>query len=89
AAHGLETDDLLAALASHTRFVDGKTFFFNEGVWIDSQAVTCPTLPKVTIRFGSEAYFDLLARHPEAGPWLALGQQVRLVLKTTLYEINN
>jgi hypothetical protein len=38
-------------------------------------------------QFNSEEYFNLLTKHPEAGPWLALGQNVVLTLDDTVYEI--
>ena len=39
------------------------------------------------VQFNSEEYFNLLTKHPEAGPWLALGQNVVLTLDDTVYEI--
>jgi len=39
------------------------------------------------VQFNSEAYFDLLKQHPEAAPWMALGQSVVLALDDTVYEI--
>jgi len=39
------------------------------------------------IEFGSDSYFDLLAEHPETGPWLALGSTVRFRLGERIVEI--
>ena len=41
------------------------------------------------VQFNSEAYFDLLKKHPEAAPWMALGQNVLLSLDDTVYEITD
>jgi len=41
----------------------------------------------VQVAFLSDAYFALLARYPEAGAYLALGEQVIVVLGGTAYQI--
>jgi hypothetical protein len=41
----------------------------------------------VRIKFGSSEYFDFVSKHPQAAPWLALGQKVQFVLNGTVYEI--
>ena len=41
------------------------------------------------VQFNSEEYFNLLTKHPEAAPWLALGQNVVLTLDDTVYEITD
>ena len=41
------------------------------------------------VQFNSDDYFALLKKHPEAAPWLALGQNVLLALDDTVYEITN
>ena len=41
------------------------------------------------VKFGSEEYFDLLRAHPSASQWLALGNNVDLVLDDTLYSIRD
>lgn len=69
-----------------TRFVGGRSFFRNGAQWIDTRVQSMKN-PKVTrVAFNSDAYFDLLKQHPEAGAWLALGPQVQFVLGETVYE---
>jgi hypothetical protein len=41
----------------------------------------------VRIQFGSKEYFEFLSQHPQAAPWLALGQNVRFALGGVVYEI--
>ena len=60
-------------------------FFQNGNQWIDSNAQN--TAKRQRVQFNSEEYFNLLTKHPEAGPWLALGQNVVLTLDDTVYEI--
>ena len=77
----------LAQYAQQSRFVAGKNFFINEGVWQDA-AVQTQSKPKpVRIAFGSEDYFALSRNRPEVRPWLALGNQVQFLLAGTVYEI--
>jgi Ca-activated chloride channel homolog len=69
-----------------SRFVNGRAFFQNGNQWIDSSAQN-NTAKHQRVKFNSEEYFNLLTKHPEAGPWLALGQNVVLTLGDTVYEI--
>ena len=41
------------------------------------------------LKFNSEDYYALLQKHPEAAPWLALGQNVQVALGDTVYEITD
>jgi Ca-activated chloride channel homolog len=88
AAAGPAATPAAARLTQYTqqsRFVNGRAFFQNGNQWIDSNAQN--TAKRQRIQFNSEEYFNLLTKHPEAGPWLALGQNVVLTLGDTVYEI--
>jgi Ca-activated chloride channel family protein len=76
----------LGQYTQQSRFVNGRAFFQNGNQWIDSNAQN-NTAKRQRIQFNSEEYFNLLTKHPEAGPWLALGQNVVLTLDDTVYEI--
>ena len=89
AAAGPATTPATARLSQYTqqsRFINGRAFFQNGNQWIDSNAQN-NTAKRQRIQFNSEEYFNLLTKHPEAGPWLALGQNVVLTLDDTVYEI--
>ncbi len=73
--------------AQQSQFVAGKTFFQNEKGWIDSAIQKLPNAQHIRIQFGSADYFDLLKKHPETAPWLALGQNVQFALGNSIYEI--
>jgi Ca-activated chloride channel homolog len=75
----------LSQYTQQSRFVNGRAFFQNGNQWIDSNAQN--TAKRQRVQFNSEEYFNLLTKHPEAGPWLALGQNVVLKLDDTVYEI--
>jgi Ca-activated chloride channel homolog len=76
----------LSQYTQQSRFVNGRAFFQNGNQWIDSNAQN-NTAKRQRVQFNSEEYFNLLTKHPEAGPWLALGQNVVLTLDDTVYEI--
>ena len=69
-------DDGLPAGALVKRVGD-RTFFFREGLYVEAAALTldADTLKTGVVRLGafSDAYFDLLARHPALAGVLALG----------------
>jgi Ca-activated chloride channel homolog len=77
--------DRLRQYTQQSKFVNGRAFFQNGKQWVDTNAQNATKRERV--QFNSEAYFDLLKKHPEAAPWLALGQNVLLALDDTLYEI--
>jgi Ca-activated chloride channel family protein len=77
--------DRLTQYTRQSKFVNGRAFFQNGKQWIDANAQNATRRQRV--QFNSEAYFDLLKQHPEAAPWMALGQNVLLALDDTVYEI--
>jgi Ca-activated chloride channel family protein len=66
--------------------VRAKTFIQQGAVWTDT-AYQPDAMTPVQVAFLSDAYFALLARYPEAGAYLALGEQVIVVLGGTAYQI--
>ncbi|MGZ5002100.1 MAG: VIT domain-containing protein [Chthoniobacterales bacterium] len=77
----------VAQYTQQSRFVNGRAFYQNGRQWIDasSQSLT----KRQQLKFNSEDYFALLQKHPEAAPWLALGQNVQVALGDTVYEITD
>jgi Ca-activated chloride channel family protein len=77
--------DRLTQYTRQSKFVNGRAFFQNGKQWIDAKVQNATKRQRV--QFNSEAYFDLLKQHPEAAPWMALGQNVLLAVDDTVYEI--
>jgi len=73
--------DAAKEIAEQGRFVGGKTFFLNEGNWVDSEMQKATNANRVVVQLGSPEYFDLLKKHPKATQWLSLGNQVEFVLE--------
>lgn len=70
------------------RAAAGKTFELREGVWIDRET-DGKSLPTLNVRFGSKAYFDLLAKHPELKPFFALGTKVTVQFKKVVIRLGD
>jgi len=85
--NGAPSQTLPAQVSQPAQFVAGKTFFQNDKQWVDSAIQRLPTAKHVRIQFGSQEYFDFVAKHPRALPWLAVGQNVQFVLDQTVFEI--
>ena len=77
----------LLQYAQQSRFVAGKTFFQNDNQWLDSALQKAGNAKHVRLQFGSAEYFDFAAKHREALPWMALGNNVQFLMQGTVYEI--
>jgi len=77
----------LVQYSQQAQFVAGKNFFQNGQQWIDSDVQKHPNARQVRIQFGSPEYFELIAKHAQVLPWLALGQNVQFIFNNTLYDI--
>lgn len=58
----------------YSRTVEGRLFLLDGGLWRDQTATGKVTI--VPVKYGSEAYFQLVARKPEWAKFLALGRRV-------------
>lgn len=86
---GADAGAQLLAYAQQTRFVGGKAFYQNGNRWIDAELQKTPSSKKVVVQFGSKEYFELASKHPAAGEWLALGQNLTFLLGDAVYEITD
>ena len=66
-----------------------KTFYRQNGVWIDSEFKEESKLPEVKLTFASDAYFDLVTKDKEIARYFSVGEQVVLVWKGKVYRIVN
>lgn len=73
--------------AQQVRVVQGRAFYQNGPVWNDSTAQERGNLRIKQIPFNSNEYFEFLRKHPESAQWLALGQNVDVVIDETLYQV--
>jgi len=71
----------------NSQFVNGRNFYQNGNQWVDSQVQQNQSARRVRLKFNSKEYFEFAATNATARPWLALGNNVRFMLKDTIYEI--
>ncbi|MFH1927447.1 MAG: VIT domain-containing protein, partial [Chloroflexota bacterium] len=63
-----------------------KSFILREEIWTDT--TFDPSRMKTTrLVFGSDAYFSLLASHPEWGAYFSLGEEVIVLLDGEVYQV--
>jgi Ca-activated chloride channel family protein len=74
-------------IADQGRFAGGKTFFLNDGKWIDADLQKATNANIVEVKLGSAEYFELLKKAPNSSQWLALGEQVEFVLDRKIYQV--
>jgi Ca-activated chloride channel family protein len=73
------------AYAQQVQIVGDRAFVLDGGVWTDT--TFDPTrMDTVKLPFGSDAFFDLLADHPQAGRYFAIGERVIVVINGVAYE---
>jgi Ca-activated chloride channel family protein len=80
---------VLVQNSTASQFVGNKNFQDQNGVWVDSEYSTSTRLPEVSVKFGSDEYFDLVKRERGLGQYLALGEQVVVVWNGKVYRIIN
>ena len=73
--------------AQQARVVKGRAFYQNGATWTDATASTRNDLKRREVKFNSDEYFALVRKHPEASVWLALGNEVDLVLGDELVSV--
>lgn len=68
------------------RFVEGKTFVLQNGVWTDSDFDAKKSLPTQNLKFASPEYFAL-ARDAKTAKWLSVGERVLVVIGSRVLKI--
>jgi Ca-activated chloride channel family protein len=73
---------------SLVRRVDGKTFYWRDEVWTDSEFKANSSIPETVLRFASDDYFALLKQKPRLANFFALGERVLVVFEGRVYKVN-
>jgi Ca-activated chloride channel homolog len=82
-------EQVLIRNTNTNQFVANKNFFNQANVWVDSEYSSGSRLPETTVKFGTDAYFDLAQRERGIAQYLALGEQVVVVWKGRVYRVTN
>jgi len=64
-----------------------KTFYLENGVYVDSEFKEEAKLPETKLQFASNQYFDLIAKEKDLAQFFAVGEQVIVVWKGKVYRI--
>ena len=75
-------------LANQVKNVAGRAFYQTGKFWVDSKVQTAGKQQAKRIQIGGPEYFQLLKDQPESARFLALGQNVKFLLRGQLYEIH-
>ncbi len=85
----LKTSEQAVAVAiPEVRQVGAKTFVRQGDLWLDT-AFDPSRMSAEAILFGSDRYFQLLARYPDVGRYLALGERLVIVLEGKAFAIGD
>lgn len=78
---------VLVANTLSNQFVGTKNFYNQKGVWQDAEFKSDAKLPEQSIKFGSDEFYALLKREKELAQFFALGEQVVVVWKGSVYRV--
>jgi Ca-activated chloride channel family protein len=82
----LKLEDRASQAASERiLYKDDKTFYFNDGVWTDSEYKDGASLIKVT--FNSDEYYRLISEKPGLAKYLSAGKNLIVVFEGVNYRI--
>jgi len=63
-----------------------KTFYEENGVWIDGEFKEEAKVPEIKLKFASDEFFNLIAKEKDLAQYFSLGEQVVVVWKGKVYE---
>ena len=75
-------------VAQQTKLIAGKSFYQKGAEWVDSDAQQLGKDAKaIEIEFGSDRYFEILAKGDDTAKWLSVANSVQVVIDGQLYKI--
>lgn len=80
-----EDDEILKA--NNVKKAGVKTFYEENGVWIDGEFKEEAKLAEIKLKFASDEFFDLIAKEKELAQYFSVGEQVVVVWKGKVYRI--
>jgi Ca-activated chloride channel homolog len=69
------------------RAIGDKTFQLKGEEWVDTELKATSTLPKVEVQFGSDEFFNLIAKEPKLADFFSLGKKVSVLFKGKIYRV--
>jgi Ca-activated chloride channel family protein len=80
-----EDDEILKV--GNVKKLGVKTFYEENGVWIDGEFKEEAKVPEIKLKFASEEFFNLIAKEKDLAQYFSLGEQVVVVWKGKVYRI--
>lgn len=87
AAVSVVEDDEVIRANFNLRKVGVKTFYLENGVWVDSEFKEEAKLPEVKLQFASSEFFALISKEKALAQYFALGEKVLVVWNGKVYRI--
>lgn len=69
------------------RKIGTKTFYLENGVWIDSEYKEEAKLAEIKLEFASNEFFDLITKEKDLAQYFSLGEKTVVVWKGKVYRI--
>jgi Ca-activated chloride channel family protein len=83
----VRSDDDEVIKTGMVKKVGAKTFYLENNMWIDSEFKEEAKLKEIKLTFASNEFFDLIAKETALAQFFALGEQVVVVWKGSIYRI--
>ena len=71
------------------RTVGDKTFRLQSEEWIDTEFKASSAMPTLEVQFGSEEFFNLIAKEPRLAEFFSLGKRVTVVFRGKVYRVTS
>jgi len=84
-----DKNDSPIASQKSLRKIGTKTFYLENGVWIDSEFKEEAKMPEIKLQFGSNEFFNLITKEKDLAQYFSLGEKVVVVWKGKIYRITN
>ena len=81
-------EQILIQNSQLSQFVGNKNFQNQSNVWVDADYTEKIRLPERRLQFASSEYFELLKKEPGLAQYFALGEEVVVVWKNTVYRVS-
>lgn len=79
-------EDAKAKDSENVRYIEGKSFFLKDGVWVDGSFDEKKSPRMVTVKFASPEYLELL-KDKSVAKWLSVGDRAIVVLKDKTVKV--
>jgi Ca-activated chloride channel family protein len=82
-----DRDDGIESYLTTMRAIGDKTFQLKGDEWVDTELKDGSAMQKVEVQFGSDEFFNLIAKEPKLADFFSLGKKVSVVFKGKIYRV--